>query len=194
MMIPRRFPGNAHPRRTLQFALAIEGRERRAHLDGVIVGHKIALPGFFFAGVAGLHTALAQREEDGVLEAMADVRREVRRIHAPERVVDRVVFARRHDPLLKRRTKLRDCKQQIGVLQKFDIAGGLGDGGNRERLRQALERQRLTGVREKIQNEVHHVSRLPQMMTLGDVTFHDVTQELLEDSRITLAQVTREPP
>ncbi|MBM3874780.1 MAG: HipA domain-containing protein [Verrucomicrobia bacterium] len=25
------------------------------------------------------------------------------------------------------------------------------------------------------------------MMTLGDVTFHDVTQELLEDSRVTLA-------
>ena len=67
-------------------------------MDGVIVGHKIALPRVFFAGVAGLHTALAQREEDGVLEAMADVRREVRRIHAPERVVDRVVFARRHDP------------------------------------------------------------------------------------------------
>jgi len=31
------------------------------------------------------------------------------------------------------------------------------------------------------------VSCLPQMMTLGDVTFHDVTQELLEDSRVTLA-------
>lgn len=38
------------------------------------------------------------------------------------------------------------------------------------------------------------MSRLPQMMTLGDIAFHDVTQELLEESRITLAQVTREPP
>jgi len=95
-------------------------------VDGVIVGHEIALPGIFFAGVAGLHTALAQGKKDGVLKAMADIRREVRRIHAPERVVDRVVFVRRHDPLLKRQTKLRNREQQVGVLQKLDGAGSLG--------------------------------------------------------------------
>ena len=183
----------ANPSEAFDFALAIERSEVRADLDGQIVGNEVALPPIFFSGIARLQAALPQRKKNGVFQAVTNVRCEIWRVRPPQAVVDGIVFVGRDDTLLERRAELRDGEKQVGVLEEFNVAGGLSDGWNGERFRESLERHGLASVREEKQCEVHHMPRFTEVVTLRNVPLHDVTQQLLENLGIAFVKISRKP-
>jgi hypothetical protein len=82
----------------------------------------------------------------------------------------------------------------VGVLQVFQVAGGLGDCGDGQRPGQAMQGERLAGVGQQEQQQVHHMPGLVQNVPLRDVSLDNIAQEFLQRLCGTISEVAGSEP